>query len=189
MIRYYTNREISNNLQIPLAKWKRWSREFLPPDPLGGLQSGYARQYNFNDAFTVFLGGHLVASLKYTIPEADAVLKGLRRWLIDKGFFLDLDEKAAPLQVIDTLVRDYRIYIQCETEVSLASSTFVYTIRGMLADQPVQYEGYPVRAEMYIDTVIRSESGPATPDVTVSRKVLDISRLHRFFRQKLGESN
>ena len=58
MINYYTNRELSSLLNINLAKWKRWSREFLPPDPLGGKQSGYARQYHADQAFTLFLGGH-----------------------------------------------------------------------------------------------------------------------------------
>ena len=68
MIKFFTNRELSDKLGIKLAKWKRWSREFLPPDPLGGMQSGYARQYNPDQAFTVFLGGHLVADLKFSIP-------------------------------------------------------------------------------------------------------------------------
>ena len=60
MVKLYTNRELSEKLGINLAKWKRWSREFLPPDPLGGMQSGFARQYYFSDVFTVRLGGHLV---------------------------------------------------------------------------------------------------------------------------------
>ena len=46
MIRFYLNRELSDRLGIRLSRWKRWSREFLPPDPLGGLQSGFARQYS-----------------------------------------------------------------------------------------------------------------------------------------------
>ena len=51
MIKFYTNRELSEKLSIGLSKWKRWSREFLPPDPLGGLQSGYARQYTQDPEF------------------------------------------------------------------------------------------------------------------------------------------
>ncbi|MBW2491912.1 MAG: hypothetical protein JRE65_12275, partial [Deltaproteobacteria bacterium] len=54
MIKFFTNRELSDSLDIKLTKWKRWSREFLPPDPLGGMQSGYARQYHPDQAFTVF---------------------------------------------------------------------------------------------------------------------------------------
>ena len=60
MLRFFSNRELSAGLSIPLARWKRWSREFLSPDPLGGMQSGYARQYNLNSALKILLGGHLV---------------------------------------------------------------------------------------------------------------------------------
>jgi hypothetical protein len=48
---------------------------------LGGLQSGFARQYNLRDAFTVFLGGHMVADLSFPVPETRAYLKQLGPWL------------------------------------------------------------------------------------------------------------
>lgn len=81
MLRFYLNRELADRLKIPLNRWKRWSREFLPPDPLGGLQSGYARQYTLNDAFTVYLGGYLVSKVNLTIPEARNILQDLNGWL------------------------------------------------------------------------------------------------------------
>jgi hypothetical protein len=80
-MRFYSSREIASQMGLPLARWKRWSREFLPPDPLGGLQSGYARQYSLRDAFTVFLGGHLVADLGFSVPEARGILKQSDSWL------------------------------------------------------------------------------------------------------------
>ncbi len=79
MINFYTNQELSKKFNVNLARWKRWSREFLPPDPLGGLQSGYARQYNPDEAFTVVLGGHLVGDLKFSIPEAKQILVALHQ--------------------------------------------------------------------------------------------------------------
>ena len=88
MIHYYSNREISEKLEINLARWKRWSRSFLPPDPLGGMQSGYARQYLFKDMFKVFLGGHLLAHLKLSVPDSRQVLSDLSPWL-KKNDFLD----------------------------------------------------------------------------------------------------
>ena len=63
MIRFFTNRQVAARLDIKLSRWKRWSREFLPPDPLGGLQSGLARQYTIDEAFTVYLGGYMVANI------------------------------------------------------------------------------------------------------------------------------
>ena len=64
MIKFYTNKELSRTFSINLAKWKRWSREFLPPDPLGGLQSGYARQYNLDEAF--MLTNHIDSDFSVT---------------------------------------------------------------------------------------------------------------------------
>lgn len=90
MVHYFTNREIARKLDINLARWKRWSRSFLPPDPLGGLQSGYARQYIFKDLFKVFLGGHLLSHLKLSVPETQQVLTDLSPLLKKKGF-LDLN--------------------------------------------------------------------------------------------------
>ena len=78
MIRFFSNRELSAKLGIKLSRWKRWSREFLPPDPLGGRQSGLARQYTVAEAFTVFLGGHLVADLNFAVPEARRILSDLQ---------------------------------------------------------------------------------------------------------------
>lgn len=87
MIKYYNNREISNRLCINLARWKRWSREFLPPDPLGGLQSGYARQYSLRETITVALGGHLVGFLKFSVPQARTILADLNPWMARAGYF------------------------------------------------------------------------------------------------------
>lgn len=81
MLRYHSSRELSHLFQIPLNRWKRWSREFLPPDPLGGRQSGYARQFSTREAFIVYLGGFLVAGLGFSIPQARQIIKDLNGWL------------------------------------------------------------------------------------------------------------
>jgi len=81
MVRYYAARELAHNLRIPINRWKRWAREFLPPDPLGGLQSGYARQYSLENAFTVYLGGYLVSRMGFSIPESRRIMKDLEGFL------------------------------------------------------------------------------------------------------------
>jgi len=86
MIRYFTARQLADLLEVNLAKWKRWSRHFLPPDPLGGLQSGYTRQYHPDEAFRVRLGGILVGDLKFTLPQATLVLDDLADWMEANGF-------------------------------------------------------------------------------------------------------
>lgn len=74
MLSFYDSRSLTHKLNIPLARYKRWTREFLPPDNLGGYQSGYARQYNVNEAFLVYLGGFLVHDVKLTMTQAKDVL-------------------------------------------------------------------------------------------------------------------
>ncbi len=87
MIIYYNNRQISSALQFNISRWKRWSREFLPPDPLGGLQSGYARQYSMREAFQVALGGHLVGFMKFSVHQARTILMDLEPWMKKNGYY------------------------------------------------------------------------------------------------------
>lgn len=86
----FQNRQLARRLNINLARWKRWSREFLPPDPLAGIQSGYARQYYLDDAFRVYLGGYLVSHLHLAVPEARQVLADLAPWMKAEGLCFDL---------------------------------------------------------------------------------------------------
>ena len=96
MLRFYSSRDLAHHLKIPLNRWKRWAREFLPPDPLGGLQSGYARQFSPREAFIVYLGGFLVSALGFSIPQARRVIKDLSGWM--KGRILD-GHLVRPLQL------------------------------------------------------------------------------------------
>jgi hypothetical protein len=81
MFKEFTYRELSEKLNINFHKLKRWGREFLPPDPSAGQSQGVARVLTFDDAFTIFIGGHLVSQLKYGIPEARIILELLLPWL------------------------------------------------------------------------------------------------------------
>jgi len=147
MIKFFTSRALSQRLEINLAKWKRWSREFLPPDPLGGMQSGYARQYNPDQAFTVYLGGLLVADLKFTIPEAKQIIQDLQGWLAEKGFYFN------------------------------ASGKILTGTRGIISNEPVDYNGFEIMKELYTQTPIglRPET-PSTMGMTIVKtlKITDI---------------
>jgi hypothetical protein len=83
---YYKSRYIADALGIKLAKWKRWAREFLPPDPLSGQQSGYARNFNIKDAFHVYLAGYLVGSMSFSIAQAGQILSDLGPSLKQRGY-------------------------------------------------------------------------------------------------------
>lgn len=153
MIKFFTNREVSHRLDINLAKWKRWSREFLPPDPLGGMQSGFARQYSPDGAFKVYFGGHLVADLKFVIPEAKQIVEDLHGWFEEKGFYFDVKGNAALNKGVDQLVKRYIIYIMREKRID-KNSEFIYTVRGVISNEPVHYKGFEITKELYVETSI-----------------------------------
>jgi hypothetical protein len=160
MITFFTNRELSDRLGIKLSKWKRWSREFLPPDPLGGMQSGYARQYHPDQAFTVFLGGHLVADLKFSIPEANKIIQDLNKWLSEKGFFFDPRGYSVFDNGLDALIKKYIIFIRRE-KGSEKPFQFIYTARGVISNEPVQYSGFEIMKKLYVETSVNQ--GPEKP--------------------------
>jgi hypothetical protein len=172
-------------LDINIAKWKRWSREFLPPDPLGGMQSGYTRQYNPNDAFKVNLGGHLVADLKFTIPEAKQILQDLDDWLADKGFYFEIQGQARSDQGVDRLINRYIILIRRESLLDHRFE-FIYTVRGIISNKPVGYKGFEIMEERYVETSVGlSKNKIETFEMDIVR-TLNISDVLNNFVNKLG---
>ena len=181
MIKFLTNKELSHLFNINLAKWKRWSREFLPPDLLGGLQSGYARQYNLDEAFTVFLGGHLVGNLKFTIPEARQILHELRQWLVDHDFYFDFSGNTNPRNKSVHPVQNYRIAI-ISTKITEGNLPGLrYLAKATVASEPVDINGVPMHQERYFESwVSTSDDAPAQLNAE-SYRVLNISILRRTF--------
>ena len=181
MIKFFTNRELSQRLGINLARWKRWSREFLPPDPLGGLQSGYARQYNPNEAFTVHLGGHLVANGKFSIPEAKQILSDLHEWLSDNGFYFDVNGSVDFSKGVERLVKKTVVFIIKNSDVNDGTPIFQYIIRGIISKTSIRSEGYDVMQELYTETLIHADADPFLDLATNTAKTLEISSfLNRF---------
>ena len=156
MIKFFTNREVSHRLDINIAKWKRWSREFLPPDPLGGMQSGFARQYSPDGAFKVYLGGHLVADLKFTIPEAKQIVKDLHGWFAEKGFYFDVKGNATLNKGVDQLVKKYIIFIMHEKRID-NNFEFIYNVKGIISNEPAHLKGFEIAKELYVETFIGSQ--------------------------------
>jgi hypothetical protein len=157
MIHYYTNREIAEKLEVNLARWKRWSRSFLAPDPLGGMQSGYTRQYVFKDLFKVFLGGHLLSHLKLSVAESRQVISDLSPWLKKQGFFdqpgangTGIAQKPPPA--------GYRIYFACLPAGKAKDAPAVgYLIRRRLSRQVHGTMGNRQIAEVVEETLIHCD--------------------------------
>lgn len=188
MIKFYTNRELSRKLNINLARWKRWSREFLPPDPLGGLQSGYARQFNPDDAFKVYIGGHLVGNLKFTIPESKQILNDLHMWLVNHNFYFNFADTAKPEMSSTNLIKYFRIVILRRTNLNNQDCDFFYLAKGSISDDLIDHHGIQVRQERFIESAIDSKTDKFGPADAESYQVLNISTLRKNFLNCLSES-
>jgi hypothetical protein len=158
MIHYYTNRELSEKLEINLARWKRWSRSFLPPDPLGGMQSGYARQYAFKDLLKVFLGGHLLSHLKLSVQDSRQVMDDLSPWLKKAGFF-DLNGSMGVKSEKGEPSKPVRIYFCPLTPAGVkTTSGFAYLIRRSVGCQSDGAAAGRRVTETIEETLIQSEA-------------------------------
>ena len=191
MIKYFTNQVLSQKLSTNLAKWKRWSREFLPPDPLGGMQSGYARQYTPDEAFTVYLGGCLVSHLNFSIPDTRQILQDLNPWLLASGFRFDIRNTTDTHEMNGhNSIKHYIIFILTHmagiTGISQNSNRFYYLIRGILSTRSVIKENNRIIEEQYIETHLPSSASlPLSLMDMHPIKVLNITTLMHAFIQNL----
>jgi hypothetical protein len=170
---YFYSKYLSKSLNVNSAKWKRWAREFLPVDPLGGYQSGYARQFSYKDAFRVYLGGHLVGALRFTIPEARQILTDLEVWLKKRGFYgmpqdSQLDASEADL-----------IYIY-----NLVNGKFAYAVRSIIGRQR---DNANIYSERYALATIGGSSDIFTEAQVPHARVIHIRALHGFFLSAISQ--
>ena len=172
---YFDSKYLSESLQINLAKWKRWTREFLPPDPLGGYQSGYARQFSYKDAFCVFLGGHLVGVLRFTIPEARQILSDLESWIKKQGFF------AIPVGNSNGYPEADHIYIY-----NLEQGKFAYAVRTIVAHH---LDGTSMHTESYALTTIGASRDILDEAKIPHARVILIKTLYRLFLDAILPKN
>lgn len=164
---YFDSRYLSSALNVNSAKWKRWAREFLPVDPLGGYQSGYARQFSYKDAFRVYLGGKLVGELKFTIPEARQILGGLDPWLKLHGFYAVPQDRRPPAPGAEY------IYVY-----HLPHGKFAFAVRTIIAIQQKQ-DG--VHIEKYMLTTIGARTDLFVEAKIPHARVIHIRQIHRSF--------
>jgi hypothetical protein len=187
MIRFFTNRELAARLDINLARWKRWSREFLPPDPLGGLQSGYARQYSAHEAFSVYFGGHLVARLGYTIPEARRILADLGSWLLARGMGEVYAATAPKPNDAGQAAAVVHVRILALPGSALHPMAFHYQIRERLSERKVVCDGAEVLEERYALTRLGESDSIQAGDMMPSWRTIDITALSARFRGRLTD--
>ena len=185
MLKYYTNKDLSSKLGINLAKWKRWSREFLPPDPLGGLQSGFTRQYHPDDAFKVFLGGYLVSGLKYTIPEAKQIIDDLHDWLVEFGFYFGIADTIAEGKNTKQNVSRYLINIYPKMTYPYENKGFFYKISGVVSEKVIKHRQLPASDVVNLEWTINKPGSEEDWNKWTSCRVINISELRAGFLSSL----
>jgi hypothetical protein len=188
MIKFYTNKELSQKFNVNLARWKRWSREFLAPDPLGGLQSGYARQYNPDEAFTVVLGGHLLGDLKFSVPETKQILVDLHQWLMDHDFYFygstTTESDASQTSEID----HYQLMISNRAIRRDKDRGLSYWVRGIISDDSINLNGHRLQREHFCESSIGPKESESSRMNAESYRVLNISVFRKnFLKQLQGE--
>jgi hypothetical protein len=94
-----------------------------------------------------------VSDLKFTIPEAKQIVKDLHSWFAEKGFYFDSRSDATVNQGVDQLIKKYIIFIEREKDPDKTIS-FIYTIRGIISNEPVNYNGFEIMKELYMETSI-----------------------------------
>ena len=187
MIKFYTNRELAQKFGLNLAKWKRWSREFLPPDPLGGLQSGFARQYTLKDAFRVYLAGFLVSELKYSIPAAKEIIDELTNWLESEEFLTNHDLFLRRTNNAAVPIERYNVIISQRKSATDASRVeFNYQIRGIISNTPELYEGMSIHVERYVETLIHTSDDSAAPAGAGCSQILHLTDIIEHFMNCLN---
>jgi hypothetical protein len=171
-------RQISSFLGVKLSTWKRWSREFLPPDPKARMRSGQTRLFSPNQAFEVFLGAHLVSFLKFSIPEARKIIGGLRQWLRTNGIFPETSD-ANP----EVLRRRQQLQVVIHEK---EDGTFCCESKHTVSVKPTTGRGTNVIEEVYEQEWI---AGARVEDMLrigfVCFRVLEIGKVRDSFDQAL----
>ena len=181
MIKFYTNKELATNFNVNLARWKRWSREFLPPDPLGGLQSGYARQYSPDEAFTVFLGGHLVGNLKFSIPETKQILIDLNQWLVDHDFYFFSTKTSNISENSNPKVKFYQLNISSQALRRDKKRGLSYWGKGVISVDTINQHGVRILREQFIESPVGPRESESSTSNFESCRMLNITQLRRKF--------
>jgi hypothetical protein len=184
VIPIFHGRELSRRLGINLARWKRWSREFLPPDPLAGIQSGYARQYYLDDAFRVYLGGYLVSHLHLAMPDARQVLTDLTPWMKRAGLCFDLRGQLLGPAAAESRVQCYEIHLQA------VAGGFFYRVRALMERRLLEPGPPALWAERWSESPLGTDpaSGSAVEADAFCRTVR-LSLLISRFQQLMENSN
>jgi hypothetical protein len=173
------SRQLAEKFEVNHQTLKRWARAFLPPDPIAGRQCGKERQFELDDAFTLFLAGHLVSILKFSMEETRRILKDIVGWLKSKNIHPYADTKT---------IGNYEIQIMpCFNPEGF----FVYeAIRWIDTRQTGEEDGATVyRITCSKERISVPERGNIVHYNGLSLRLLQVTSLIIEFRHRMGSSD
>lgn len=121
-----TNSTLSKLCDIPLSKMRRWTKEFLPPDPRATRRSGYTRELTLNESFYVILGGGFVDEIGWTYHQARTVLGKIWPWMEKIGMVPEIPEWARR-EGVDAIIKIFHAIEFWKDRKSNALSLFKIT--------------------------------------------------------------
>jgi hypothetical protein len=135
------------------------------------------------EALRVFLGGHLVADLRFTVAEARQILTDLEPWLI-REILPKIGQVPIDAGGNDTPGR-FEIHIRLSPSRPKEPQAFCYTLQELAAFQPGEPEGGAGIVALYRLTLL-GDASPIDASRPPSRQVLMVSELAAWFFERLG---
>jgi hypothetical protein len=149
------------------------------------LQSGYARQYNPDEAFTVDLGGHLLGDLKFSVPETKQILIDLHPWLLDHEFYFFVSNTPESDKNGTCEINHYQLIIANRAIRRDKECGLSYWARGIISVDSIDLNGNPVQREHFLETSIGPKESKSVRMNAESYRVLNISVFRKNFLNQL----
>jgi hypothetical protein len=168
---------LSEMLAIPHTKIRRWAKEFLPPDPKATLRSGFAREVSLNEGFKIYLGGHLVSHLTFSVIDARKIISDIRPWMLSKGLYPELPDYT-PTEV-DRKIEGYELAV-----TKVGEGEFLFCVKGRVRSRQIQEDGMNLIEEVYATEFFHSPKQVMSLDFhdPLSRRLLISDLLRQFNR-------
>lgn len=177
---HYTYRELSELLNINLAKVKRWGREFLPPDLEAGRQQGISRVLPIDDAFMIYMGGFIVNDLKLSINDAKLIINDIHGWLVDHDLMPSLFEVSKQEKV-----KAWHIFII----PTRPFTKYYYLIKGSLEINREKGDGEKIISERYVqEEIYQKNTFRNCAFETSNVRILSITLILHLFATRLDRS-
>ena len=100
-----TNKKLSESLDLPIARVRRWTKEFLPPDLVATRRSGYSRKFSLNEGFFIYWGGTMVQQYNITYDIVRKMINVIRPWALCNGHVPEIPKGAGRMGVDKNLFK------------------------------------------------------------------------------------